>query len=130
MHQSLFSQSWRYILFGLVTAGLEFSTFLFVGVWMHIYIASVVSFAVGLIASFLFNKFIVFKSSSAISKKEVLQFIGLGVLNSQLSAILTVAVSLFAPVFVAKSASIACIAAWNYVIMRMIIFRKSPLPEK
>lgn len=119
----------RYGSLGLVTAGLELAAFVVLDIVMHIYAASVVSFFVGLITSFLFNKFLVFKNTKKVTQKEVAQFATLGLANSQLSAIITWSIAFITPGYTAKIISIVFIAIWNYLIMNFIIFRKQDVSE-
>ncbi len=114
----------RYLFFGVVTAGIEFGVFMVLAPWTHIYIASTVSFGVGLTASFLFNKFFVFKNSKQVAKTEAGQFTVLGIVNSQLSSLVTYGLSLMVPDWVAKIFTMAMIAVWNYLIMNLVIFRR------
>lgn len=114
----------KYGLFGGITAGLEFATFMLLSPWMHIYIASTVSFLVGLVVSFIFNKFIIFKNSKNIDKSEVLQFATLGLVNSQLSSLMTWVTSTILPSIWAKIISMGAIIVWNYLLMNFVIFKK------
>ncbi len=114
----------KYGFFGATTASLELVTFLLLNEFVHIYIASTVSFFVALIVSFLFNKFIVFKNSKNVTKAEVVQFVTLGLVNSQLSSLMTWGVSFVLPSPVAKIISMGAIAAWNYVLMNFVIFKR------
>lgn len=114
----------RYGLFGAITAGIEFGVFLVLSPWMHIYVASTVSFLVGLVASFVFNKFVVFRNSKTVEKSEVLQFFTLGLVNSQLSSLMTWGLSFVLPGVVAKVFSMGAIVVWNYLLMNFVIFRK------
>lgn len=115
----------KYVFFGITTAGLEFGAFLMLLPLTHIYIASTISFLVGLIASFVFNKFAVFKNSKRIHKIEILQFVALGLFNSQFSSLMTTGLTLVVPPVVAKAISIAFIAIWNFLIMNFVIFKKN-----
>ena len=92
--------------------------------WMHIYTASALSFLVGLVTSFVFNKFVVFKNSKKVALCEIVQFFALGLVNSQLSSFMTLIASMIMPKSVAKILSMGAIAAWNYVLMNFIIFKK------
>lgn len=114
----------KYLFFGVVTAGVEFCVFILLVSLMHIYIASTISFIAGLVTSFLFNKFVVFKNSRRVAKSEVGQFIMLGVVNSQLSALLTLGFSFLIPSALAKILTMAMIALWNYLLMNLVIFKK------
>lgn len=116
----------KYGFFGVITAGIEFVVFLLLSPWTHIYVASTISFLVGLVVSFTFNKFIVFKNSNNVKKSEAVQFLVLGLANSQLSSVMTWAMSLVAPGFVAKIISMGAIAIWNYLLMNFVIFKKKP----
>lgn len=120
---------YRYGLFGVITAGLEFTTFILLDPLMHIYLSSMLSFLVGIAASFLFNKFMVFKNSNSIAKKEVLQFTFLGLVNSQLSSLVTWMLYAIVPSYAAKIISMVLIAVWNYLIMNFVIFRKQQTSE-
>lgn len=114
----------KYIVFGGVTASLEFAIFLLLSPWTHIYVASTASFMVGLVASFIFNKFMVFKNSKDIDKSEVFQFATLGLVNSQLSSLMTWAISMILPGYVAKILSIGAIVVWNFLLMNFVIFKR------
>lgn len=112
-----------YLAFGGVTAGIEFSVFWMLHLSFHIYIASTISFLVGLFASFIFNKFIVFRGLKTITKREVAQFAALGIVNSQLSSLLTTVGAFIFPGLAAKIISMLAIIVWNYIIMNKIIFK-------
>lgn len=113
-----------YALFGSFSALIELGVFLLLSASVHIYIASSVSFVTGLIFSFIFNKFIVFKNSKKITKGEIIQFTTLGLLNSQISSVVTYGLSFVASKTFAKIVTIALIAGWNYLLMNFIIFKK------
>ncbi len=114
----------EYGFFGATTAGIEFVVFLVLSPWTHVYVASTVSFLVGLVVSFIFNKFVVFENSKEVNKAEVGQFVVLGLVNSQLSSVITWTVSLVIPNFVAKIISMGVIAVWSYVLMNFVIFKR------
>ena len=114
----------KYGIFGVITAGLEFVIFMVLSMWMHIYAASALSFLAGLATSFVFNKFVVFKNSKKVTRREVVQFFALGLVNSQLSSLITLVAVLVVPRSVAKIISMGTIATWNYVLMNFIIFKK------
>ena len=114
----------KYGIFGVITAGLEFVIFMVLSMWIHIYAASALSFLVGLVTSFVFNKFVVFKNSKKVTRREVVQFFALGLVNSQLSSLITLVAVLVVPRSVAKIISMGTIATWNYVLMNFIIFKK------
>lgn len=113
-----------YALFGSFSALIELGVFLLLSASVHIYIASSVSFVTGLIFSFIFNKFIVFKNSKKITKGEIIQFTTLGLLNSQISSVVTYGLSFIIPKTLAKIITITLIAGWNYLLMNFIIFKK------
>ena len=114
----------KYGIFGVITAGLEFVIFMVLSMWMHIYAASALSFLAGLATSFVSNKFVVFKNSKKVTRREVVQFFALGLVNSQLSSLITLVAVLVVPRSVAKIISMGTIATWNYVLMNFIIFKK------
>ena len=119
-----FVKAVKYLIFGAITAGLEFAVFFLISKYMHIYVASTVSFVVGLSASFIFNKFVVFNNSRQFNKVEVSQFLALGLLNSQLSSAMTWVISTALPGAVAKMISMGAIIVWNYLLMNFVIFKK------
>lgn len=114
----------KYGFFGAITAGIEFVVFLLISQFMHIYAASTISFVVGLSASFIFNKFVVFNNSKQANKTEVMQFLALGLTNSQLSSVMTWAISTILPSIWAKIISMGAIIVWNYLLMNFVIFKK------
>ena len=114
----------KYGFFGATTAGIEFIVFLLLSPWAHIYVASTASFLIGLVASFIFNKFIVFRNSKQANKTEVVQFLALGLTNSQLSSVMTWAISTILPSIWAKIISMGAIIVWNYLLMNFVIFKK------
>lgn len=114
----------KYGFFGAITAGIEFVVFLLISQFMHIYAASTISFVVGLSASFIFNKFVVFNNSKQANKTEVMQFLALGLTNSQLSSVMTWAISTILPSIWAKTISMGAIIVWNYLLMNFVIFKK------
>jgi putative flippase GtrA len=67
---------------------------------------------------------VVFKNSKQVNKAEVGQFVVLGLINSQLSSVMTWSMSLIIPNFVAKIISMGAIAVWNYLLMNFVIFKR------
>jgi len=112
----------RYIVCGGVSAGLEFLVFAALYQLTEIYISAFVSFLCGLVASYLLNKYIVFKKKGT-TGVEVTQFVILGLVNSQISSLMTIGLSFVVPAIVAKFISIVLIAVWNFIIMNTIIFK-------
>lgn len=123
INKDQYSRIIRYGIFGIVSAGIEFLSFLILNAHFSLYVASVGSFMMGLISSFLFNKYVVFRKSG-LTYREVVQFFVLGVTNSQISSLLTIFLAGFVSKTIAKILSIGLIAMWNYLIMNKIIFRK------
>lgn len=113
----------KYGFFGALTAAVEFLAFLLLSNFADIYIAATVSFLLGLVSSFLFNKFIVFKNSKKVKRGEVLQFFMLGILNSQVSSLITYGLSILIAPAIAKIITMVLIAGWNYLLMNYIIFK-------
>ena len=113
----------KYGFFGALTAGIEFVVFLLISPVTYTYVASFVSFSLGLISSFIFNKFIVFKNSKKVVKGEVAQFFVLGLVNSQLSSLITYGLAFITPKPIAKIVTMGLIAGWNYLLMNFIIFK-------
>ena len=114
----------RYGFFGSLSACIELGVFLLLSPHTYVYVASSASFLAGLVFSFIFNKFIVFKNSKNVAKGEVLQFITLGLVNSQVSSLVTYGLSFVIPKTFAKIITIGLIAGWNYLLMNLIIFKK------
>lgn len=114
----------KYGFFGLLSACIELGVFLLLSPHTYVYVASSASFLAGLVFSFIFNKFIVFKNSKNVAKGEVLQFITLGLVNSQVSSLITYGLSFVIPKTFAKIITIGLIAGWNYLLMNLIIFKK------
>lgn len=112
----------RYIVCGGVSAGLEFLVFAVLYQLTEIYISAFVSFLCGLVASYLLNKYIVFKKKGT-TGVEVTQFVILGLVNSQISSLMTIGLAFVVPAIVAKFISIVLIAVWNFIIMNTIIFK-------
>lgn len=127
---SLYRKISKYGLFGVITAGIELGVFIAIEPFSHIYAASLISFLAGLVSSFLFNKFLVFKNTDRATKKEATQFIVLGLVNSQLSSLVTWILAAVVPNHIAKIISMVLIAAWNYLIMNFVIFRKKQTLER
>lgn len=119
-----FSKVVRYGIFGAVSALAEFLTFILLKDHFHLYIASTISFIIGLFVSFVSNKYFVFRKKD-MKVSEVVQFIILGVVNSQLSSLITVGLSLILPLWISKGLTIGIVAIWNYLLMNHIIFRQN-----
>lgn len=113
----------NYVFFGGLSAGLEFVIFVILKNYFDVYIASVLSFGAGMISSFLFNKLMVFGKRGKDSR-EVIYFFALGAINSQISSIGTSMLSVVIPKNIAKIIFMVMVAAWNYLIMNYVIFRK------
>ena len=111
----------KYCFFGGCSAAIEFIVFYLFKDFFPIYISSVISFFAGLISSFLFNKYIVFRKR-CINRREIIQFVVLGLVNSQLSSVITLILLFFTPALLAKTGTIVLIATWNYLLMNKIIF--------
>lgn len=118
----------RFGIGGLISAAVEFLVFLLISRFAELYVASLVSFFCGLITSFLFNRFFVFRSNSKNTEMltEIIKFAALGLLNSQISSWLTVSLSLvLGSGVLAKIITMGLIAIWNYVVMNKLIFKTS-----
>ena len=127
----------KYIFFGGLSALIEFLSYALLKQFINggdfqIGLISAISFSLGLISSFLFNKFLVFQKKDKQSK-EVFQFICLGLVNLIISSTLTVLLSkIIDPIF-AKIVTMALIVVWNFLLMNFVIFKKTPTklsPEK
>lgn len=117
----------KYGLFGAISAAAEFVTFIVLIIATdakHTYIAATISFLAGLMLSFVFNKFFVFKNSKEVRKAETVQFLVLGLMNSQVSSFITYALAFILPQVFAKIVTIGLVAGWNYLLMNFIIFKK------
>jgi putative flippase GtrA len=119
----------KYIFGGGASAVVEFFSFFCLSkVISTIYLLGFISFSCGLITSFLLNKYIVFGSKTKHKKeltKQILKFVLLGVVNSQLSPTITVLIYIiFKQLFIAKILTMIIIALWNYVLMNKFIFVK------
>jgi len=113
----------KYIIFGGTSALLELIFFLLLSRVLPVYAAAFVSFLIGLIASFFFNKVLVFKKAGG-ARSEAWKFLLLGLVNSQLSPLLTLLLSQVMDSSIAKVITMACIAVWNYLLMKYVIFKE------
>lgn len=118
----------RFLFAGGVAALVEFLTFLIFVHFMHgVFLPAITSFGCGFITSYLFNSRIVFASANKRSKKkagmQASSFLLLGSFNALASSWMVVAFTHFASEPVAKLCAMVIIAAWNYVIMKNLIFR-------
>lgn len=122
-----YRQPLTFLVCGGISALVELASFLALkGLFDSIYWPSLISFSLGLVASFLLNKYVVFGSRAGRKKfaSEVAMFIVLGIINSQISAWLTTGlVSLMGREVVAKIITMAFVATWNYLVMSRLIFR-------
>ena len=117
-------QSLQYLFFGAIAAVTELATFIILVSSFSTYASAVISFLFGLIMSFIFNKFFVFKSSKG-AHFELFPFILLGLANSQVSGFLTSYLSTIVGYpLLAKVISMAAIAVFSYTIMKYAIFKK------
>jgi len=116
-----------YVFFGGISALIEFLIFLIADVFLCIYLAAFLSFCCGLIASFLFNKLVVFRSRTKGCldfSNEAARFVILGAINSQISSFMTLGLAEAMPGIIAKIITMVAIAVWNYIIMNRLIFRR------
>ena len=119
----------KYCFFGGCSAAIEFIVFYLLKDLVPIYVSSVISFFAGLISSFLFNKYIVFRKKG-INRGEIVQFVCLGLVNSQMSSFVTILFTSLLPQLMAKMSSIILIAIWNYFIMSKLVFTSSKHEDK
>jgi len=118
----------RFLFAGGVAALVEFLTFLLFVQLMHgVFLPAILSFGCGFITSYLFNSRIVFASGSRRSKKRVgiqaSSFLLLGTFNAFASSWMVVAFVHVLTEPAAKLCAMVIIAAWNYIIMKNLIFR-------
>lgn len=118
----MFRKFVKYSFFGGISAAVEFVVFLLISSLFDLYIAAFLSFMMGLVCSFLLNKYIVFKNGG-FSYAEAIQFIVLGLINSQVSSLVTVFMAGVVGDVFAKIISIGFIVIWNFLIMNFVIFK-------
>jgi putative flippase GtrA len=128
MIKKLLNKHRRIILFiigGGISASTEFLLFLMLDRAMNsLYWPAFLSFCGGLAVSFVLNKLVVFRSKADQKRfmAEVGMFVVLGVVNSQVSAILTMVLAGYLHQIIAKIVTMAMIAGWNYIVMSRLIF--------
>lgn len=118
----------RYLIGGSMSFSIEFFCFnlLFYAGMASVIISNSVSFCVGLTASLLINKLWVFRSdtSNDWSLWRVVGFVVLGVGNILITnCTINLLVLVGVPGFIAKCGLMVCVAFWNFLIMKKIIFR-------
>jgi len=116
----------KFLFFGGLSALIEFVAFLIVYNFVDIYWSALISFMCGLVFSFIFNKLIVFESKCEVGRavgREIMSFLVLGLINSQISSLVTLGLSQLTPSVAAKIITMAMVAVWNYLIMSKIIFK-------
>lgn len=119
----------RYIIVGGISFALEISVLFFL---IHFFsfstVAAVaVSFWVGLIASFLAQKYLTFQDNNRSTKRLLKQSIAYGALIAVNYAFTIGFVSLMDSiigVYVARTVALTITTAWNYIIYAKIIFKK------
>lgn len=118
----------RYLMVGGSAAALEFVAFLIANKlfdW-QLFWAHALGFMLGLIFSFLLNKFFVFQSQqSQQAHRQLLQYSLLALVNLLLGALILYALRDYAnfPAWLAKAASMLSIVLWNFIIFKKVIYR-------
>lgn len=115
----------RYIINGILTAVVEYSTFLlcfYIG-YLQINISNSVSYIVAMVVNFLLLRLWVFKSNNQYVAVQVSQYVALVAVNFVISnAVIFVLSGLGLAGFIAKAATMTLIVMWNFVIMNKYIF--------
>jgi putative flippase GtrA len=117
----------RYVICGGVSAFIEFAVFFLLSQILPTYASALASFICGLTTSFFLNKTVVFGSETKKQDvaKESGKFLLLGLVNSQISSLATVGLTLLiANAILAKVITMTMIAVWNYLIMDKLIFAR------
>lgn len=117
----------RYLIGGGTSFLIEFLCFnvLFYTGVISVVVANSVSFCIGLTSSLLINKLWVFSGASKEwSLRQVVGFVVLGMANLIITnCTIGLLVSVGVPGFVAKGGLMVCVACWNFLIMKKILFR-------
>lgn len=115
----------RYIINGILTAAVEYSTFLLCFyIWhLQINVSNSISYIVAMVVNFLLLRLWVFQSNSQYVAVQISQYIALVAINFVISNILIfVFAGLGSAGFIAKASTMALIVMWNFVIMNKYIF--------
>ena len=109
---------------GLLAAALEFLSFflIFYIIGASLYVAQPVSFVVGLAISFSINRSWVFMRKDKTYSRLML-YAAVALCNIYISTYLILMFEEYIPAFSAKIAVMGCVALWNYIIFKKIIFK-------
>ncbi|MDB5177132.1 MAG: hypothetical protein JWN75_800 [Candidatus Saccharibacteria bacterium] len=125
MQKKTFYKITKFLVSGGTAALIEYSSFFaLIHYFQELLIMSnIVSFALGLLASFLLNKQWVFKERGD-TRRQLLLYFSLALLNLLLSSLLIwlLVNTVGMPAVIAKLFIMAVIATWNYVIFSKLIF--------
>lgn len=123
-----FYRIFRFLVSGGTSACVEYGSFTALIYFFHtaVYIAQPISFCCGLVTSYLLNKFWVFSvASKSAKKKEFILFIALGVTNLLVTTgmVQVMVDNIHLNEFIAKIIIMLCVACWNFIIFKKLIFK-------
>ena len=118
----------RYLAVGLACAGLEYASFLALhhGLAWSLLAANTVAFSLGLLSSFLINKFWVFHGRQQYQTRyQFVAYCALALFNYSVGTglLIYLASSLHVGAWLAKILSMAAIVVWNFAIYKKVIYR-------
>ena len=116
----------KFLFSGVSAAGLEYVVFLLLEYLTDTptTVSQAISFSCGLVVSFILNKFWVFEAKSKSAyKREAILFLIVGFSNLVITTALIGVLSMYMAAFIAKFILMACVATWNYLLFKSVIFK-------
>lgn len=118
----------KYLISGSTAAAVEYISFILMSYSLGYpsYIAQPASFIIGMCISFAMNRSWVFGEKDKAHKRFILYAV-VAVCNLVISTSLLVFMENYIPAFIAKVAIMGCIAVWNYILFKKVIFKASKI---
>lgn len=116
----------RYLIAGGAAFFSEYLIFLilFYSVMASVISANIISFTIGFAVSFTLNKFWVFQTGSANILRQLTTYLIVALVNIVItSTAIKYLVDMGVSGYIAKIVLIVCVAAWNFMLFKCVIFR-------
>lgn len=119
----------KFSLVGVVNTGVDFAVFWLLHglLGVPLLVANTLSYACGIINSFVCNKRWTFRDQDRNTTAQFYRFVGLNLISLLLSNALVMAFSQVLPVLAAKLVAIIGTLVWNYWTSHRFVYRRSAL---
>lgn len=116
----------RFCIVGGINTAIDFSVFylVFQILGTGVLLANALAFTAATINSYLLNKFWTFADPEPHSRRKVMLFAGVALSGLALSSLVISLLVLWVSPLVAKLLTIGVVLVWNFILNRMLVFRR------